>query len=286
MTRNSESLRGKITYQQAAVHLRIIELLLKLEETEQLVDSPRLSEALQNAQGILFDLLLAAGKADNERLIIAIKNRLALSPFALFGNPADKIAIQVPTAADVDPELCRRIGEVIIQGLPPERPSLQHVIMTIRLDSNGILQVSATDAEAEAAAAVAAVWPTSVAQVTGVRSTAEDETERAATETDEAQTSDTYSQDEHTDRQTPRHSGCPHVPQCPDASSPDREAAHVIVSHPEQGWSLLCNGIVIFEDTGEVLPDGASIAPHRPTDLAFDRPEREHTSGTRWRDSS
>ncbi|HEY1000187.1 MAG TPA: DUF5999 family protein, partial [Streptosporangiaceae bacterium] len=36
---------------------------------------------------------------------------------------------------------------------------------------------------------------------------------------------------------------------------------------------LLCNGVVIFEDTGELLPDGASIAPHRPTDLApFDRP--------------
>jgi hypothetical protein len=42
---------------------------------------------------------------------------------------------------------------------------------------------------------------------------------------------------------------------------------------PEQGWSLLCNGVVIFEDTGELLPGGAFIAPHRPTDLAaFDRP--------------
>jgi len=65
---------------------------------------------------------------------------------------------------------------------------------------------------------------------------------------------------------------CPHSPPCPDASAPDREAAHTVVSHPEQGWSLLCNGIVIFDDTGELLPDGASIAPHRPTDLAFDRP--------------
>jgi hypothetical protein len=44
------------------------------------------------------------------------------------------------------------------------------------------------------------------------------------------------------------------------------------VSHPEQGWSLLCNGIVIFEDTGELLPDGALIAPHRPTDLTLERP--------------
>jgi len=67
---------------------------------------------------------------------------------------------------------------------------------------------------------------------------------------------------------------CPHTPPCPDASAPDREAAHTIASHPEQGWSLLCNGIVIFEDTGELLPDGELIAPHRPTDLGFDRPAR------------
>jgi Family of unknown function (DUF5999) len=60
---------------------------------------------------------------------------------------------------------------------------------------------------------------------------------------------------------------CPHTPRCPDPSGPDREAARTVVSHPEQGWSLLCNGIVIFEDTGELLPGGATIAPHRPTDL-------------------
>jgi hypothetical protein len=66
---------------------------------------------------------------------------------------------------------------------------------------------------------------------------------------------------------------CSHTPPCPAPSAPDREAAHTIVSHPEQGWSLLCNGVVIFEDTGELLPGGAVIAPHRPTDLAaFDRP--------------
>jgi hypothetical protein len=61
---------------------------------------------------------------------------------------------------------------------------------------------------------------------------------------------------------------CPHTPRCPDLSGPDREAARTVVSHPEQGWSLLCNGIVIFEDTGELLPGGGAIAPHRPTDLS------------------
>jgi hypothetical protein len=60
---------------------------------------------------------------------------------------------------------------------------------------------------------------------------------------------------------------CPHTPQCPDPHGPDREAARTIISHPEQGWSLLCNGVVMFEDTGELLPGGVVIAPHRPTDL-------------------
>jgi hypothetical protein len=76
---------------------------------------------------------------------------------------------------------------------------------------------------------------------------------------------------------------CPHTPPCPEASAPDREAAHTLVSHPEQGWSLLCNGIVIFEDTGELLPDGELIEPHRPTDLALERPApvQRASSGTR-----
>jgi hypothetical protein len=37
-----------------------------------------------------------------------------------------------------------------------------------------------------------------------------------------------------------------------------------VAHHPEQGWSLLCNGVLLFEDTGELLPDGRIIAPHRP----------------------
>jgi hypothetical protein len=62
---------------------------------------------------------------------------------------------------------------------------------------------------------------------------------------------------------------CQHTPSCPEASAPDREAARTLVNHPDQGWSLLCNGIVIFEDTGELLPGGMCIDPHRPTDLVF-----------------
>ncbi|MCF0094841.1 MULTISPECIES: DUF5999 family protein [unclassified Micromonospora] len=56
---------------------------------------------------------------------------------------------------------------------------------------------------------------------------------------------------------------CQHQPTCPLAEATDREAARVLACFPEQGWSLLCNGVIVFEDTGELLPDGSSIAPHR-----------------------
>ena len=47
---------------------------------------------------------------------------------------------------------------------------------------------------------------------------------------------------------------CQHQPPCPSADAVDRDAARVVASFPEQGWSLLCNG---------VLPDGSTVAPHR-----------------------
>jgi len=56
---------------------------------------------------------------------------------------------------------------------------------------------------------------------------------------------------------------CKHQPACPTAESADRDAARLMAHHPEQGWSLLCNGVLLFEDTGELLPDGQIIDPHR-----------------------
>jgi hypothetical protein len=62
---------------------------------------------------------------------------------------------------------------------------------------------------------------------------------------------------------------CPHYPPCPSASGHDREAARTIAFHPEQGWSLLCNGVVFFEDTGQLLPDGQIVPPRRPVDVRW-----------------
>ena len=57
---------------------------------------------------------------------------------------------------------------------------------------------------------------------------------------------------------------CMHRPPCPPAEAPDHEAARTVSAQPAQGWSLLCNGVVVFDDTGELLPNGGVVAPHRP----------------------
>ena len=56
---------------------------------------------------------------------------------------------------------------------------------------------------------------------------------------------------------------CPHLPACPPADRPDRDAARTVAFHPEQGWSLLCNGVIVFDDMGEILPDGRVVPPGR-----------------------
>ena len=57
---------------------------------------------------------------------------------------------------------------------------------------------------------------------------------------------------------------CTHTPPCPPATAPDHSAAVVLAHHPEQGWSLLCGGVILFEDFGELLPDGSATPEHRP----------------------
>ena len=56
---------------------------------------------------------------------------------------------------------------------------------------------------------------------------------------------------------------CQHRPPCPSAAAPDRLAARILAAHPEQGWFLLCNGIITFDDAGALTPAGAVIAAPR-----------------------
>jgi hypothetical protein len=54
---------------------------------------------------------------------------------------------------------------------------------------------------------------------------------------------------------------CQHEPQCPAAEDPRGQRAEIVVAHPEQGWYLLCNGIVLFDDGGLMLPGHRVVAP-------------------------
>jgi Family of unknown function (DUF5999) len=49
---------------------------------------------------------------------------------------------------------------------------------------------------------------------------------------------------------------CLHLPACPPADRPDRDAARTVAFHPEQSWSLLCNGVIVFDDLGEMRKGG------------------------------
>ncbi len=54
---------------------------------------------------------------------------------------------------------------------------------------------------------------------------------------------------------------CSHQPTCPPVTdgAADPLTARIVADHPEQGWSLLCNGVVRFDDGGALLPVGTSI---------------------------
>ncbi|XMN04629.1 DUF5999 family protein [Streptomyces griseobrunneus] len=56
---------------------------------------------------------------------------------------------------------------------------------------------------------------------------------------------------------------CAHKPPCPAATDSDHGAAKVRMHVPGQGYVVLCNGVLRMEDTGEVLPNGNAVEPHR-----------------------
>jgi hypothetical protein len=49
---------------------------------------------------------------------------------------------------------------------------------------------------------------------------------------------------------------CSHTPVCPDTSDHDCCKAHTVADHSEQGWCLLCNGVILFDDGNYLAPDG------------------------------
>jgi hypothetical protein len=53
---------------------------------------------------------------------------------------------------------------------------------------------------------------------------------------------------------------CTHQPACPPADRHDARAACIVADHWEQGWALLCNGTLVFDDGGVLAPPSLSAA--------------------------
>jgi molecular chaperone DnaK len=105
-----------------------------------------------------------AGSADGGRSVMApVLPRNTPLPFearrTFYTMRARETSIIVPIleGEHSDPDLCRRIGAVRIDELPAGRPAHQQVDVTMRLDRDGILEVSATDVTSGTAAATTIV---------------------------------------------------------------------------------------------------------------------------------
>ncbi|MFF3443053.1 DUF5999 family protein [Streptosporangium sp. NPDC002721] len=56
---------------------------------------------------------------------------------------------------------------------------------------------------------------------------------------------------------------CQHPPARPFVDAPDREAARLVISHPERGWGLLRDGVVVLQDAGTLAPGGRGAPARR-----------------------
>ncbi|MFF8863017.1 DUF5999 family protein [Streptomyces sp. NPDC015139] len=50
---------------------------------------------------------------------------------------------------------------------------------------------------------------------------------------------------------------CSHPTPLSSSSAPAHR--HPVAAHPEQGWTLLCDGSIVFDDSGELHPDGSVV---------------------------
>jgi molecular chaperone DnaK len=110
-----------------------------------------------------------SGDAGARGVMAAVLPRNTALPFAgtksFYTMRANETRIVVPVleGEDVDPDLCRRIGLVTVDGLPAGRPPGQQVEITMHLDRDGILQVSARDVATGALASTTIVHTNHVA---------------------------------------------------------------------------------------------------------------------------
>ena len=93
----------------------------------------------------------ASGRAGGRQVMLPLLTRNTRLPFDTRRTfytmrPGEqRIMVPILEGEEADPELCQRIGAVVVDGLPAFRPAHQEVLVTMRLDRDGILRVAAAD---------------------------------------------------------------------------------------------------------------------------------------------
>ena len=54
---------------------------------------------------------------------------------------------------------------------------------------------------------------------------------------------------------------CPHTPACPPIDAKDAQRARTVADHPQQGWSKLCNGLILIDHEPLLDPHATTAAP-------------------------
>jgi molecular chaperone DnaK len=136
---------------------------LQIEEGSGLMIDPEAHEYIESmsvtdvsAHSLGVSVFEAAGEGIGPRrmqVLLARNTPLPCSQAQIFYtmHPGEtRIVIPVLEGEGSDPETCARIGEVIIDGLPTDRPPHQPVTVTMAYDRDGILEVTARDDETQA----------------------------------------------------------------------------------------------------------------------------------------
>ncbi len=145
----------------------------QLESGTALTLEPRAREYLENLTvtdvaahtlGIsVFDTAAKPGSPAGRHIMLPLLPRNTSLPFDIARTfytmrPGEqRILVPILEGEDADPAICRRIGEVVVDGLPPGRPAYQEVVVTMRLDRDAILRVEAADVATGAAASTTIV---------------------------------------------------------------------------------------------------------------------------------
>lgn len=123
--------------------------LVLSDTARQYLEAFSVADVAAHSVGVLvYDRPRAEGGRPLNSIVLARNTALPFEGSRTFytATPGETtVTIPVLEGEEEDADLCTRIGEVVVAGLPPNRPALQPVTVTMRYNRDAILEVVASD---------------------------------------------------------------------------------------------------------------------------------------------